>query len=108
MKRERGENIFPFFSVSCYTFPMSVTQTVEIPANHRLIIDVPREVPAGQTVLTFTPTPFRRSTRDEWINPLLGLAKTKGAKLTLERFIEMQQEEIECENENDRRLRTDK
>ena len=34
---------------------MSVTQTVEIPANRRLIIDVPYEVPAGKTILTFTP-----------------------------------------------------
>ena len=34
---------------------MSITQTVEIPANHRLIIDVPSEVPAGPVVLTFTP-----------------------------------------------------
>jgi len=32
-----------------------VTQTVEIPASHRLIINVPREVPAGKTILTFTP-----------------------------------------------------
>ena len=35
--------------------PMSVTQTVEIPASHRLIIDVPREVPEGPVILTFTP-----------------------------------------------------
>ena len=84
---------------------MSVTQTVEIPASHRLIIDVPREIPAGRAVLTFTPTPVRRSPHDKWVNPLLGLAKTKGAKLTLERFVEMQQEEIERENENDRRFR---
>jgi len=34
---------------------MSVTQTVEVPADHRLIIDVPREVPAGPVILTFTP-----------------------------------------------------
>ena len=34
---------------------MSVTQTVEIPASHRLTIDVPSEIPAGPTVLTFTP-----------------------------------------------------
>jgi len=27
---------------------MTVTQTVEIPASHRLTIDVPREVPDGQ------------------------------------------------------------
>ena len=34
---------------------MTITQTVEIPADRRLIIDVPREVPAGKTILTFTP-----------------------------------------------------
>ena len=34
---------------------MSVTQTVEIPASHRLVIDVPREVPEGRTVLVFKP-----------------------------------------------------
>jgi hypothetical protein len=34
---------------------MTVTQTVEIPASHRLTIDVPREVPAGPVILTFTP-----------------------------------------------------
>ena len=34
---------------------MSITQTVEIPVNHRLTIDVPPEVPAGQVILTFTP-----------------------------------------------------
>jgi hypothetical protein len=34
---------------------MTVTQTVEVPASHRLTIDVPREVPAGPVILTFTP-----------------------------------------------------
>jgi hypothetical protein len=34
---------------------MSITQTVEVPASHRLAIDVPREVPAGPVILTFTP-----------------------------------------------------
>jgi hypothetical protein len=34
---------------------MTVTQTVEIPASHRLTIDVPREVPVGPVILTFTP-----------------------------------------------------
>ena len=82
---------------------MSVTQTVDIPPSRRLTIDVPREVPAGKTILTFPPV-----ADGKWVNPLLGLAKAKGAKLTLERFREMQQEEIEQENENDRRLWGDK
>ena len=28
---------------------MTITQTVEIPASHKLTIDVPREIPAGRT-----------------------------------------------------------
>jgi len=34
---------------------MTITQTVIIPADYRLIIDVPREVPTGPVILTFTP-----------------------------------------------------
>jgi hypothetical protein len=44
-----------FYCFSCYIFLMSVTQTVEIPVSHRLIIDVPPEVPTGSVILTFTP-----------------------------------------------------
>ena len=35
---------------------MTITQTVDIPADHRLTIDVPKEVPSGKAILTFTPT----------------------------------------------------
>ena len=34
---------------------MAITQTVDIPADYRLTIDVPREVPVGPVILTFTP-----------------------------------------------------
>ena len=44
---------------------MSVTQTVDIPASHRLTIDVPCEVPEGPAVLTFTPAPKRKLTAEE-------------------------------------------
>ena len=33
---------------------MVITQTVEIPSDRRLIIDVPSEIPTGQVILTFT------------------------------------------------------
>jgi len=38
---------------------MTIEQTVEIPANHRLTLDIPREIPAGRTriELKFTPEP---------------------------------------------------
>jgi len=34
---------------------MSVTQTVEVPPSHWLTIEVPREIPAGPTVIVFRP-----------------------------------------------------
>ena len=34
---------------------MTMTQTVEVPASHKLTIDVPHEIPAGPTVIAFTP-----------------------------------------------------
>ena len=34
---------------------MIIEQTVEIPADHRLTIEVPTEVPAGPVILTFSP-----------------------------------------------------
>ena len=34
---------------------MTITQTVDIPADRRITLEVPREVPSGPVVLTFTP-----------------------------------------------------
>jgi len=34
---------------------LTITQTVDIPADRRLVIDVPSEVPLGKAILTFTP-----------------------------------------------------
>jgi hypothetical protein len=33
---------------------MTVTQTIDIPADHRVTIDVPGEIPAGKAIVTFT------------------------------------------------------
>jgi hypothetical protein len=52
------------YSFSCYIYPMSVTQTVEIPASRRLTIEVPREVPVGRAVLTFTPASVQKPKED--------------------------------------------
>ena len=40
---------------------MTITQTVEIPASRRLIIDVPHEIPAGEVIIAFTPAHDQRS-----------------------------------------------
>ncbi|GHT92767.1 hypothetical protein FACS1894140_5270 [Spirochaetia bacterium] len=34
---------------------ITLQQTVDIPASRRLTIEVPREVPVGKAILTFTP-----------------------------------------------------
>jgi hypothetical protein len=34
---------------------MTIEQTVKIPENRRLTIEVPREIPVGEAILTFTP-----------------------------------------------------
>jgi len=44
-----------FLYYLAYTFFMVIEQTVEVPINHRLTIDVPREIPAGRTIIAFTP-----------------------------------------------------
>jgi hypothetical protein len=44
---------------------MTITQTVEIPVNHKLIIDVPREIPAGRAILTFTPATAKEADTDD-------------------------------------------
>jgi hypothetical protein len=36
---------------------MTIQQTVEIPASHRLTIEVPQEVPAGKATITYSPEP---------------------------------------------------
>jgi hypothetical protein len=36
---------------------MTIEQTVEIPPNHRLTLEVPREIPAGKALIAFTPVP---------------------------------------------------
>jgi len=44
-----------YTSFSYYICTMTITQTVEIPADRRITLEVPREVPTGQVILTFTP-----------------------------------------------------
>ena len=34
---------------------MTITQTIEIPADRRLVIEVPQEIPVGPAVVTFAP-----------------------------------------------------
>ena len=38
---------------------MAIEQTVEVPPNRQLFVEVPKEIPVGKTILTFTPVSER-------------------------------------------------
>ncbi|MDR0720060.1 MAG: hypothetical protein LBF78_10530 [Treponema sp.] len=42
---------------------MTIEQTVEIPPDHRLTIDVPREIPAGRAKLTVSISPKEKTVK---------------------------------------------
>ncbi|MDR3200392.1 MAG: hypothetical protein LBT68_02935 [Spirochaetales bacterium] len=74
---------------------MAIEQTVEIPANRRITLEVPPEVPVGKVILTFAPAvspdfdatnTLRAKNKAAW-EKLREL--TKDSKLTVERFLEM-------------------
>lgn len=101
---------------------MSVTQTIEIPADHRLTIDVPREIPAGKAVLTLRPVAelsrgmTAQEAKDmglglgdgpridpmEAIKQCSGLFKRLGVNLSSDDFLEMRRQDKELEDRLDR------
>ena len=44
---------------------MSITQTVTIPADRRLIVEVPNEIPTESVIITFTPASVKTSEKSE-------------------------------------------
>jgi hypothetical protein len=82
---------------------MTFEQTVEIPANRHLTIEVPREVPVGRTILTYTPASAEPEPDiDDITRELRELCKY--STLTVDRFLEMRRNDMECEDEKFRRI----
>jgi hypothetical protein len=95
--------------VSLYGFLMTIEQIVEIPASRRLFVEVPREIPAGRTILTFTPAPSvedakvsPRMTAGEAIEKCRGIAK--GSRFTSRRLFEDRRGEAALDEAQYRRL----
>jgi len=78
---------------------MTITQTVEIPVNRRIFLDLPLELPVGKAKVTVTPHVEKPATNDRKATKLRGLAKKMGSTLTVERFLEMRQEDLSFEEE---------
>ena len=107
---------------SCYIYLMNVTQTIEVPINHRLTIDVPLEIPAGPAVIVFKPVTgispgmTAQEAMDnglglgagpridpmEAIEHCSGLFKRMGINLSSDDFLEMRRQDKELEDRLDR------
>jgi hypothetical protein len=80
---------------------MTIEQTVEIPANYRLLLELPRSVPVGTRAKVEINIPTTEETAkngSEGVKPaksFRGILKGRG--ITLERFREMQREDLEFE-----------
>jgi hypothetical protein len=86
---------------------MTIEQTVEIPADHRLTIEVPPEIPAGKAVLAFTPVGELRSRRRLTERQRAAIEKCWGiAKgvLSSDESLEMRRKDLELEETKYRRI----
>jgi len=84
---------------------MTVEQTVEILASRRIFLNLPLELPMGRAKITVTSQVEKpAATSCEAAVNLRGLAKKMGSTLTVERFLEMRQEDLRLEEAKYRRL----
>ena len=88
---------------------MTVTQTIDIPANRRVFLDLPPELPVGRAQVELKVLPFPRQEKSaagiyETATSLRGIAKKMGSTLTVEHFHEMMREEKILEEEQFERL----
>ena len=83
---------------------MIIEQTVTIPADYRIFLDVPRSVPSGvkAKVSIDIPTAFEsQSAGESSVTSFRGMLKGKG--ISIERLREMQREDKALENAADNR-----
>jgi hypothetical protein len=40
---------------------MTIEQTIEVPASRRIVLDVPPQIPAGKTIIAFTPVSVQKA-----------------------------------------------
>jgi len=85
---------------------MTITQTVEIPANRRLVIDVPHEVPTGKTILAFTPVLAKElNTKDiELINLNAKQLNEEAMDVLLYQDIDSLEEELDKLSSKDKKV----
>ena len=83
---------------------MTITQTVDIPANRRLTIDIPPEVPVGKTLLIFKPIDEASGcmTAQEAIERCSGIMQRLGFTFSSDDFLAMRRQDKELEDRLDK------
>ena len=85
-------------SFSCYAYPMTIEQTVEVPADRRLYFDVPREIPVGATArfeIHWFPRKEAVNSLDTALKEIWALCKD--APITVDSFLEERRRDNEIE-----------
>ncbi|MDR2951846.1 MAG: hypothetical protein LBU82_01240 [Treponema sp.] len=57
---------------------MTIEQTIEVPPDRRVTLEVPPEIPVGKTIIAFTPAP-RLGNNPKTIEEALRMAREKAA-----------------------------
>jgi hypothetical protein len=79
---------------------MTIMRTVEIPADRRVFLNLPLELPVGKAKVTVTSQMEKPSVNVyDAVTNLRGIAKKMGSTLTMEHFHEMQREDLRLEEE---------
>ena len=84
---------------------MTIEQTVEIPADRRISLDLPPELPVGKAKITITSlAEMPAADAYDAVTSLQGLAKKMGSTLTVARFLDMRREDLNMEEEKNQRF----
>lgn len=85
---------------------MTIEQTIEIPANRRIFLDLPPDLPVGaaKVALTVTPESPRKMTPKEAVEYCRGLGKRLGSKASSDSVLEARREDKLLEDAKFRRL----
>ncbi|GHV22403.1 hypothetical protein FACS189494_09200 [Spirochaetia bacterium] len=79
----------------------TLQQTIEIPVDHRLFIEVPKEIPAGTATfrLEWTATPSTSGVHEDCTQNIRELRELcKGSSVTVDSFLEKRHRERDREN----------
>jgi len=94
-----------FYSFLCYIYSMTIEQTIEVPVNHRISLDLPLEMPVGKATITITSKAEKPAASAYGsLENLRGLAKKMGSTLSVDDFLEMRREDLRLEEEKFQRL----